>query len=62
VLRTREVVLGEHVLVIVRHDGLLRPSGANLLAADDDGDLDLLGRHRLQPRFELCAFGGAGRV
>ena len=56
------VVLRQHVLVVVRHDRLLDLAGANFLAADDERNVDLLGRHRFQARFELGPLRRARRV
>ena len=56
------VVLGQHVLMVVRHHRLLDLAGADLLAADDERNLDLLGGHRLQARLELGALRRSGRV
>ena len=56
------VVLGQHVLVVVRHDRLLDLAGPDLLAADDERNLDLLRRHRLQARLQLGAFRRTGRI
>ena len=62
VFGSRNVVLGEHVTVIVRHHGLLGSSRADLPTADDDRDVDLLCGHRREACLELRALGRAGRV
>ena len=62
VLRSGQVVLGQHVLVIVRHDRFRGAAGADLASADHERDVELLGRHRLEARLELGAFGRARRV
>ena len=43
---------GEHVLVVVRADGLADVARAHLLASNDERDLDLLGRHLVQSLLE----------
>ena len=53
--------VGQHVLMVVRHHGLLRAAGANLAPADDDRNVDALGGHRLQAILQLGAFGRPGR-
>ena len=62
VFRAREVILGEDVAVIVRHHRLLGLAGPDLASADDERDLDLLGRHRLQAGLQLGALRRTGRV
>ena len=62
VLRLGEVILGEHVAMVVRHHRLLGASRPNLTPADDDRNVDLLARHRLQPRLELGPLGRAGQI
>ena len=42
-----QVVVGEHVAVIVRHHGLRGLAGADFAAADDDRDVEPLARHLL---------------
>ena len=62
VLRIRRMPVGQHVLMVVRHDGLLRAARPNLAPADDDRNVDALGRHRLQTVLQLRAFGRAGQI
>ena len=62
VLRLGHVPVGEHVLVLERHHGLLRLAGADFLAADDERNLDALVGHRGQARLELSALGRSRRV
>lgn len=57
-----EVIVREHVRVVVRHQGLLQLAGVDFLAADDDRNVDLLGRPRFQPRLQLGPLRRAGRV
>ena len=66
--RLRDVLRGgvvphpEHVLVRVRHHDVGGLAGADLASIDDNGNVDVLGRHRVEPRLELGALGSAGRV
>ncbi len=46
----------------VRHAHVDDAAGAQLLAADDEGNFDALARHALERFFELRAFGAARRV
>ena len=62
VLRRRLVVVGQHVLVRVRHHRVAEVAGANFLASDDDRNLDALRGHLRQARFELRSFGRSRRV
>src|SRR5439155_7055823 len=62
VFDARGMEVSQHVPVVVRHDGVLDASRANLASADDDGNLDLLTGHRLQPCFQLGALGRAWQV
>ncbi len=62
VLGAGNVVLGQHVLVVVRHDRLLGLTRANFLSSDHEGYVDLLRCHRLQARFQLGSLGAARRV
>jgi hypothetical protein len=48
VLRLGHVPVSQHVLVLEGHHGLPRLAGANLLAADDQRNLDTFAGHRRQ--------------
>ncbi len=61
-LGTGEMVIGEHVRVIVRHHRMLDSAGVDLASADDQRNFDLLGRHRFQTRLQLRALWRAGGV
>ena len=52
----------EHVRALVRLDRLERLAGANLLAADDERDVELLRLHLLEPQAKGFALGRAGCV
>ena len=54
--------LGQHVAMAVRHHCVDRLSGSDLLAAHDDGDLDLPAAQVLEGLFELTALARAGGV
>ena len=56
------VDVGEDVAAAVRHDGFERVAGADLLAADDERDVEALGAHLLEAAPELVALGAAGLV
>ena len=56
------VILGQHVLMVVRHHGFLDLAGADLLPADDERNLDLLRRHRRETRLQLGALRRARRI
>jgi len=43
------VHLGQHVLALVGHHGLLQVAGTNVLASDHERDLDPLRLHLLEP-------------
>ena len=62
VLGARLVDVGEHVLLVVRHDGRARVAGGDVLAADHERDLDPLAGHLREPRLERRALGAPGRV
>ena len=62
VLGARLVDVGEHVLLVVRHDGRARVAGGDVLAADHERDLDPLAGHLREPALERRALGAAGRV
>jgi hypothetical protein len=51
-LAGRPVILGEHMLMIVRHHTLHRVPGADLLSAKHKRDVDGLARHRCKPCFQ----------
>jgi hypothetical protein len=53
---------GEDVILVVRHHRRERVAGADLLAADDEWDLDLLRAHLLEAHLELRALGRAGCI
>ena len=55
VLRSGLLKIREHMGVLVRHHAPLGGAGADLPAADDDRDVDGLGRHLLQAAFQLGA-------
>src|SRR5438132_577149 len=52
----------EHVVFVVGHHRLEGVAGADLLAVDDERDLDLLRLHLAQPLAQLLPFRRAGRV
>ena len=52
----------QNVAMIVWHDGIDRPAGSDLLAADHDGNLDLPTAQVLERLLELGALAGAWRV
>ena len=54
--------VGEHVVVVVRHDRLERRPGLDPLAADHERDVDPLAGHLREPLLELGALGRARRV
>ena len=54
--------IAKHVAVLVRHHDLLGRAGPDLLAADDDRDVDGLARHLVEAGLELGARGRARRV
>ena len=56
------VHVGEHVLLVVRHDGLLELAGRDVLAADHERDLDALAAHLLDAPLQALALGAARRV
>ena len=62
VLGAALVHVGEHVLLVVRHDRLLELSGRHVLAADHERDLDALVAHLLDAPLQALALGAAGRV
>ena len=62
VLRAALVDVGEHVVLVVRHDRFERVAGADLLAADHERDLDPLGLHLREPHPQLLALGRSRRV
>ena len=45
----------EHVMVIVRHHDVAGVAGADLLAADDDRNVDLFAGHRARAGLDGCA-------
>ena len=49
------VEVGQHVAVVVRHHRSAEVAGADVLAADDQRDLDPLAGHRGQPRLDRGA-------
>ena len=53
VLRSGHVIFGEDVRMVVRHHRFLGAPRANLTAANDERNLDLLRRHRLETRLQL---------
>jgi hypothetical protein len=57
-----EVIVGQHVAVVVRHHRLRGASGSDLLAADDQRNVDPLCGHRFQARFQLGALRRARGV
>ena len=61
-LGSGQVVIGEHVLVVVRHDRLRRSACAHFLAANDERNVELLRCHRAQPRFEFSSFRRARSI
>src|SRR5204863_2149946 len=62
VLRAALVHVGEDVILVVRHDGLEGLARPDLLAADDERDLDPLALHLGEPLPQLLALGRAGAV
>ena len=62
VLRGALVDVGEHVLLVVRHDGRAQVAGRHVLAADHERNLDALVAHLLEARLQARACGAAGRV
>src|SRR5438034_8675593 len=54
-LGPRLVHLGQHVAVAMGHDGVHGLAGADLAAADDDGDLEDAGGRLLQGALQLIA-------
>ena len=56
------VHVGEDMLLVVRHDRLLQVARRDVLAADDERDLDALVPHLLQSELEARALRAAGRV
>jgi hypothetical protein len=54
--------LAEHVPVIVRHHGLGELTRVNLLAANDERNVDPLVGHRTQTILERSSFRRSGRV
>ena len=60
--RLRLVPLGEHVAVIVRHDGVIDVARPDFAAADDERELDPLRRHRVEPPLQLRALAAARQV
>src|SRR5690606_33486310 len=60
--RTRAIPGGEHVAVIVRHRHFAGVGGADLLAADDHGDLDPFPRHPFQRRLQFPPLVAPRRV
>ena len=61
-VRAALVHLREHALLVVRLDGLEGGAGLDLLAADHERDLELLGAHLVEAALDLGALGRAGRV
>ncbi len=62
VFGTRGVPVRQHVFVVVRHDGLMRATRANLASANHDRDVDALAGHRFQPFLQRRSFGRAGKI
>ena len=60
--RARRVVVGQHVVVPVRHRRGRSLARADLTPSDDEGDVDPLARHLLEARLDLGALGTARRV
>ena len=58
VRRRRAMPIRQHMRVIVGHHRFRRFAGANLAATDDERDVGALTGHFLEPRLQLCAFGG----
>ena len=56
------VVCAEDVSVVVRADRLCGVAGAHFLAADDEGDLDLVGEHLFEFGLERRLFGRGGAI
>ncbi len=56
------VPVGEHVAVVVGHHRLRLVPGANLLAPDDERDVEALRGHRLEAGLQLRLLGGAGGI
>src|SRR5256885_17180322 len=50
--------LGEHVAVAMRHDDVHRPAGVDVLAADDEGDLELAAGELFQRPLEVGPLRG----
>ena len=61
VLGAALVDVGEHVLLVVRHHGLLQVAGRDVLAADHERDLDPLVAHLLEAQLQAGALRAAGR-
>ena len=57
-----QAAVSQHVRVLVRHPHRVRLAGLDALAADDDGNLDLLAGHALEGGLELGALGATGRM
>src|SRR5262245_23534216 len=62
VFRIRRVPIGEHMLVVVRYDRLLRTARSNLAPSDDDRNINSLGGHRLESILQGGAFGRTRKV
>ena len=62
VLRAALVHGGEDVLLVVRHHRVEGLACSDFLAADDHRRLDLLGRHLLKAKPQLCAFRRSRRI
>src|SRR5207249_3748563 len=62
VLSRSLVPVAQDVAVVVRHHRLRLVPGADLLASDDERDVEALARHGLEPRLELRLLGGPGAV
>ena len=58
----RLVEIAKDVAVFVRHHDFSGGAGPDLLAADDDRNVDRLARHLFQAGLELGAGGGARRI
>ena len=60
--RARQVIVAEHVPMVVRHHGAGGLAGAHVLAVDHHRDVDALGRHRVEARLQLGALRRARSV
>jgi hypothetical protein len=56
VFRIRGVPVGQHVVMVVRHDSLLRPASPNLTPSDHNRNIDALGSHRPEVILQRRAF------